>query len=328
MSFSLKKYTRKEINALTNKRDFETKIGEFLVDVDLADVVILGISESIGPKANLGKSGSENAFSAFLSCFMNMQYNRFSNSKSIALLGEVVCAVSDDLPILEYRNYVSRLDDFIYKILSNYLIGNQLLIVVGGGHNNTYPLLKYSYEHHGKINVLNLDPHADYRSLEGRHSGNGFSYAFHDGFILKYSVLGMHRNYNSEAILDALDKDGHYYSFFEDWITGERNLTSETEKVICEYMQFNNRIGLELDLDSIAFMPTSAFTPSGISVEGARKYISNVVATLPVAYVHLPEGAPQSPSEARVVGKTLAYLVMDAITNANKQNTNNERSKD
>lgn len=318
MSFSLKRYSNKAIKALTNKRDFEAKIGEFLVDVELADVVILGISESIGPKANLGRSGSENAFAPFMSSFLNMQYNRFTNKQSAAILGEVVSAVSDDLSVSEYRSYVQRLDEFVYKILSTYLKEEQLLIVVGGGHNNAYPLLKYGFEKFGKLNVVNLDPHADYRSMEGRHSGNGFSYAFHEGFVMKYSVIGLHRYYNSENMLTELQKNGHYYSFFEDWIAGEGSLEEDTEKVIQMYRQFNNHIGVELDLDSIAYMPTSAYTPSGISVEDARNYIRKTVANLPVSYVHFPEGAPQNQRDAMVVGKALAYLIMDTIVNYTK----------
>ena len=57
-------------------------------------------------------------------------------------------------------------------------------IIVGGGHNNAYGIIKGSaLALNKKINVLNIDAHADFRPLEGRHSGNGFSYAFHEGFI-------------------------------------------------------------------------------------------------------------------------------------------------
>lgn len=57
-------------------------------------------------------------------------------------------------------------------------------IAIGGGHNNAYPMLKgYSLAKKEKINAINCDPHADFRALEGRHSGNGFSYAVNDGYL-------------------------------------------------------------------------------------------------------------------------------------------------
>lgn len=52
-------------------------------------------------------------------------------------------------------------------------------IVIGGGHNNSYGMLRGSSKGlNSQVNAINIDPHADFRELEGRHSGNGFSYAF------------------------------------------------------------------------------------------------------------------------------------------------------
>jgi formiminoglutamase len=35
------------------------------------------------------------------------------------------------------------------------------------------------------VNAINFDAHSDFRILEGRHSGNGFSYAYEEGFLKK-----------------------------------------------------------------------------------------------------------------------------------------------
>jgi formiminoglutamase len=317
MSFSFKQFTKKDLLSRTSKRAGEHKIGEYLVDGQAAQFVIIGINESIGPKANLGQAGSENAFKAFLDRFLNMQYNRFTNNHQICVLGEVISNVPDSNAVPEIRDYVSRLDDFVLKILSKHLNDNQIPIVIGGGHNNAYPLLNHSFECHGKVNVINLDPHADYRSLEGRHSGNGFSYAFNDGYIMKYNVLGLHKYYNSEAILKSLDQDGHHYSFFDDWLDETHSLQHDLMEVITNCSAYENKVGLELDLDAIAFMPSSAFTPSGIRVEEARAYIRQVARSLDIAYLHLPEGAPMNSKEQKVVGKALAYLVLDFISQKN-----------
>jgi formiminoglutamase len=40
-----------------------------------------------------------------------------------------------------------------------------------------------------KTGAINFDAHSDFRILEGRHSGNGFSYAYEEGFLKKYFIL-------------------------------------------------------------------------------------------------------------------------------------------
>jgi formiminoglutamase len=317
MSFSFKEFSKKDLSALTSKRDGELKIGQNLVSLKDADFVVIGIRESIGPQANLGNAGSENAFRPFLGSFLNMQWNRFTEGLKICILGEVISNIPDAADVHDKRLYVDRLDTFVYKILQQHLSLNQTPVVIGGGHNNAYPIMKYCFGQFGKLNIINLDPHADYRQLEGRHSGNPFSYAFHDGFITKYHVLGLHKYYNSESILMRLKEDGHFCSFFDDWLDKIHSLEDELSSVVMNCKDFKNRIGLELDLDSISFMPVSAFTPSGITVEQARSYIRQVSRSLDTAYLHIPEGAPHNTKEQKIVGKTLAYLVLDFITQKN-----------
>jgi formiminoglutamase len=48
------------------------------------------------------------------------------------------------------------------------------------------------------VNAINFDAHSD-RILEGRHSGNGFSYAYEEGFLKKYFIFGLHENYTSKV---------------------------------------------------------------------------------------------------------------------------------
>src|SRR5690554_7982236 len=96
---------------------------------------------------------------------------------------------------------VEELDNFLIKILLEHINQNHIPKVIGGGHNYAYPLMKFSYERYQQqIQVVNFDAHADYRRLEGRHSGNPFSYAFEDGYLKKYFVLGLHQRFNSQQI--------------------------------------------------------------------------------------------------------------------------------
>lgn len=314
MSISFKQFSLDDLRKKISFREKEIKFGSSLVEISEADIVVLGIKEDIGPKANFGLTGAQNAFEAFLSKFLNMQMNRYTDVHKVCVLGEINASPIDLLSIHEMREYVAKMDEFFERIVLQHIKSNQILIVVGGGHNNAYPIIKTLSQRHGALNVLNLDPHADYRPMEGRHSGNSFTYAFKNGYMNKYSVLGLHKYYNSENILSSLDDDGHYYSFFEDWLDHKRTLEHDIDEVIQIYSNIENKVGIELDLDSISYMPSSAFSPSGVSVENAREYLRHTSRNLDVVYLHLPEGAPINNTSNNVVGKTLAYLVLDFIT--------------
>jgi formiminoglutamase len=47
--------------------------------------------------------------------------------------------------------------------------------------------------------------HSDFRILEGRHSGNGFSYAYEEGFLKKYFFLDYMKTI-PKSVLDLIKK--------------------------------------------------------------------------------------------------------------------------
>jgi formiminoglutamase len=192
-------------------------------------------------------------------------------------------------------------------------------IVIGGGHNNAFPIIKGSSRVLGSpLNVINCDPHADFRPLEGRHSGNGFSYAMDVGALDKYFILGLHQSYNGENILDKFktinkNEEKIKWSYFDNWIYGKSTIEIDLELGI-NFIK-GKHVGVELDMDAIGMMPSSAFSPSGIQLNEARMYVSKCAASLNVSYLHLPEAAPKNELENKIVGKALSYLVCDFIKN-------------
>lgn len=301
-------FSKEQLQSFTSARAGEMKLGQ-TVQTEINDAtkcVILGISEDIGPRANLGNGGADTAFEAFLSKFLNMQSNRFLEGASIAIIGTIYASCdSENVAVL--REEVAALDDLVVGILAPIDFSDKQLIVIGGGHNNAYPIMKALSEHHEQLSIVNIDPHADCRPLEGRHSGNPFSSAITEEIIDSYSVFGLHQQYNSEVIYQFLEDNNCDFTFFEDYLDG-RTLSSDLRKFITEKRTF----GLEIDLDAIANMPTSAFTPSGFALDEIRSAIRLLGSATPV-YLHLPEGAPKSSSEKTIVGKALAYLVTDFI---------------
>ena len=162
-----------------------------------------------------------------------------------------------------------------------------------------------------KMYVVNIDPHADFRLLEGRHSGNSFSYAMQNGFLVEYACLGLHESYNSESMLERLYQNKCWLSFFEDYLFGRRKMEEDLKTLIGRFEEIP--FGFELDVDSLKFMPSSAFTPSGFTVEEARKMVHYIAGNRKCTYFHLPEAAPVNEHEGKISGKVLAYLVVDFL---------------
>ena len=322
---------KKDILALTKRRKFETKIGEKVSVGSVSqlskkgvDFVIFGVEESIGPRANMGRSGSERAWFSFLDSFLNTQENKLINVSKIGILGSFKYSSNNsDLNFL--REKTSEIDSDVKLVVEKIISFNMIPILIGGGHNNALPLISGFHSAKGhSLNVINCDPHADIRPIEGRHSGNSFSYAINSNYLENYYVLGLHQNYVSDNTFSTIEdvnkkRERIRFSFYDDWIYGDKSFKKDLVDGI-KFIDKKKYTGIEFDMDSIAFMPSSAVSPCGISLQEARIFISLCSKNLNTAYLHLPEAAPKSKDEEIIVGKALTYLVIDFIKiNLNKR---------
>lgn len=318
MAFFISK--KVELEQLVSLREGETKLGENIqvekaIKDSSARFVLLGIPEDIGPRANCGRGGSDSAWRAFLPKFLNVQESNTLNGEDILLLGAFDFSTLDRATTLEQqREQVSIIDDEVTELIQQIVQVNKIPLVIGGGHNNAYGLLKgTSIAKNQNINCINLDPHADFRAIEGRHSGNGFSYAKKEGYLEKYSIVGLHENYNSQNMVDQLIRDGIDFSTYESiFLRNELQFNDAINKAL--HFVKDDTYGVELDCDAIEHFPSSAQTPSGISALQARQYIHMAASNKNAAYLHLPEAAPSLvANSSEQVGKLLSYLVSDFI---------------
>lgn len=320
-------YTKAQAERLFSEREGETKLGQSIqiaqsmsIDAVLTDFkgkfVILGIPEDIGVRANYGRKGTANFFRSFLGAFLSVQSNEFLNSKNILLLGEIDCTdVMKEAENISAPEELSRLvetiDTRVQTVLEKIFAHNKTPIVVGGGHNNAYPIIAaYHAIAKKKINLLNIDPHADLRSTERRHSGNGFSYALEKGFISSYFQIGLHENYNNTTILDRYKSNPGITGFwsYDDYLRGKWDFEKLYTFIRDNYTDAIN--GFELDMDSIEGMPCSAATPSGFSSSEIRKLVMKITELTKPVYFHLPEAGL---SEHYNSAKMMTYLVTDFI---------------
>jgi formiminoglutamase len=199
---------------------------------------------------------------------------------------------------------LSEVVSFIYS-------KNAVPIIIGGGHNNSFGIIK-GLGQKSPIEVLNIDPHFDYRICEGRHSGNGFRYAKEAGYLSKYSVFGFHQNFNNQQMLNDLsDTNSFCITSFESILFQSNHVLEPLKKHLAFH---TTAIGIELDLDSVKDMPTSAYTPSGFSEEEIRKILFEIRRNKEIRYYHFAEGAPLDAVPFNKVGKFLAFLVADILS--------------
>jgi formiminoglutamase len=338
-------YSRQDVLSLVRLRRFETKLGERLeVISDHNDVaesirstqaryVIFGIPEDIGVQANHGMAGTTTAWLSFLQAFLNIQSSDFFEGDQVALIGHFDFgdlqylidknAYSEEEKIEAYRHAVNTIDDEVESLVKQIVAAGKIPVAIGGGHNNAYPLIKGSAKglHQlqlipiPQINCINLDAHTDYRPTEGRHSGNAFRYAEEDGFLQKYCVVGLHENYLPQNIwMDIVNNPFMDCITFEDIFIHEKRTFRQAVSHAIEFT--NDRFtGIEIDLDCIENVLSSACTPSGISSIHARQYMNLCAAHIKPAYLHICEGATRlsNGKTSDLTGKLISYLVSDFV---------------
>lgn len=312
---NLKIYTQHDIDRLIIHRKGETKLGEKVAVLSTweelpntnAKFVLLGIPEDIGVRANAGIAGAASVWRPALTSFLNIQSNRFLNGGEVLVLGHFEIDEPADSSIKGLRDKVAEIDALVYPVIEKIVAAGKIPVVIGGGHNNAYPIIKgTSLANKKPIDVLNIDAHADLRELEGRHSGNGFSYALNENYLDNYLMYGLHQNYNNEAILSHIDHHPKLKAvFFEDILTGQdySGLFAELGSII----------GLEIDLDCMENVLSSAETPSGFGVNDIRKLILSKANKF--SYLHICEGATRmlDGRVSKLTSKLIAYLVSDFV---------------
>jgi formiminoglutamase len=336
---NLIRFKQSDLAKITNFRNGEVKFGEKMITVPKdenitefitqseAKYVILGIPEDVGVRANLGRSGANTAWDSAIQSIANIQHNRFCKGNSVLILGQVDVSQEMDLAKdldeakpedrKQLFKIVEQIDKEVSHIIFSIVKAGKIPIIIGGGHNNAYGNIKGTALAKGKpVNAINFDAHSDFRILEGRHSGNGFSYAFDEGFLKKYFIFGLHESYTSKSVLDSIKKIDdrvRYNTYDEIKIRHQKYFEQEMIQAL-DFIK-NDFFGIEIDLDAIPNIPSSAMTLSGFSVEELRQFIYYFGQNQNASYIHICEGAPSLGEEknSHLIGKLIGYLVTDFI---------------
>jgi formiminoglutamase len=270
---------------------------------------------------------------SFLSSFLNVQSNNYLSGENTLILGHFDFgdvkfliesnAYNPEEKINAYRHALNMVDEEVENLLKVIASAKKTPIIIGGGHNNAYPIIKGVAKGLHKaeliplsqINCINLDAHTDYSVAEGRHSGNGFRYAEEDGYLGKYYMVGLHENYISQNVLMDIHNNPFidYISYEEIFIHERKNFI----QAVAHATGFteDSYTGIEIDLDCVENVLSSAITPSGITPLLARKFVTFTAQDAKPAYLHICEGATQLADgrKSETTGKLISYLVSDFI---------------
>ncbi|MFZ4058297.1 MAG: arginase family protein, partial [Ferruginibacter sp.] len=218
---------------------------------------------------------------------------------------------------------VNIIDEQVENLIKWITAAKKIPIIIGGGHNNAYPIIKgvakglYKAEliPLAQINVVNLDAHADFKAIEGRHSGNAFRYAEEDGYLGKYAIVALQEQLISQNVLMDIHENP-----FIDYITYEDIFIHEKKNFIQAVAHATGftegtYTGIEIDVDVIEGALSSAAVASGISVLHARQFVNFTATDTKAAYLHIAEGATQLNDGQRneYTGKLISYLVTDFV---------------
>ncbi|WP_372919448.1 formimidoylglutamase [Salegentibacter sp.] len=329
----LKLYNFKSIEKLIFPRKGEEKFGKklsFIEDLDelkehRAKFVLIGIPEDIGVRANHGKPGTSRAWEATLKSLLNIQANEYTHPESLILLGHIDCTTemqkasnideADPNYLPKLGDLIEIIDQKVSRLVEFIVSAGKIPLIIGGGHNNAYANIKGSVKATGKaINVLNIDAHTDLRKMEHRHSGNGFSFASNEGLLGRYSIFGLAHNYTPQYIFDEIRiSEKIEFRLMEELITFSPEELTTAFNDSLEFVR-DEAFGLELDCDVMKDFPSSAQTPSGLSIEQVRHFISLAARIPQCSYFHICEAAPDAGNSGQT-GKAISFFITD-FTNA------------
>jgi formiminoglutamase len=85
------------------------------------------------------------------------------------------------------------------------------------------------------------------RPMLGRHSGNGFLYAYSEGYLKKYAVFGLHESYNIYSALELFEqhKEQLHFETYDDIFVREQSVISWHSTIVSIFVKVLH-VGLKL----------------------------------------------------------------------------------
>jgi len=334
----LEVFSEKDIKQFTKHESGDTKLGETMQVIENADewqteladsfaqFVVVNIGEDVGTKTTGFLMNTKNVFENVLRQFANFQDNLYLHGGDLLLLGRIKTSDIEErlkfLSVTKDQLYeaVEQIDERVHEVAKLIFDSGKIPIFVGGGQNNTYPILKaLSESQDSPANCLNIAAHSSLRPPEGRHARNGLSYALLDGFLDRYYVFGLHESEIPQTIYEFIlaNYDQIGFTRFEAILKNDPYMFEAIQEAN-EFVE-GQGFGLDINLNSVSDLLLSPEFPDGFLLREIRQLIRKICMFHQPKYLHLCEAraGEKGSIEAKIVGKSMALLVADFIKSYN-----------
>ncbi|OMP30603.1 arginase family protein [Mangrovimonas sp. DI 80] len=292
-----------------------TNIYDDIVNLDV-DYVLFGIPEDLGIFANTSKIGTSKTWEVVLKNLTNRNRNTITTPEKVLILGSLdfkkiqkkLLSYDPDSKkdIAKARRKMELIDQKVSYVVHQIIKAGKKPIIIGGGQNNAYGILKgASLALNTRLNAINLSSQTGFVKKEGRHSGNGFSYAYAEGFLKNYFVLGIHDEATAETTLRTLDKlkAVKYGKFAALQQKYDKQLRRATKHITAASFGLDIDYGIVHDIEP---------TPTSIPVEKAQEFISHFSTMPEVLYLHISNAVVNSETN-KTVAFNVANMIVDFI---------------
>ncbi len=147
------------------------------------------------------------------------------------------------------------------------IVGKSRVLISGGDHLITYPVLRALYREYGRINLLHFDAHLDsWKNVNGSKLNHGtwLRKTVEDGLVKTVYQIGLRGSMYSEKDLEFQNQHGIRVISVRDFKRiGIEKMAEEINKIICEEKFY---ITIDIDVVDPAFAPgTGVPEPGGLS---------------------------------------------------------------
>ena len=254
-------------------------------------IAIIGCPQDIGVKRNGGRIGSSKAPFEIRKSFYKLTPFDVETELSIPE-GLIV-----DFGNIDVTGSLEKIHERLQNSVEFAISKNLTPIIIGGGHDITYPSCKGISNKFENVSIINFDPHLDARPCNPlRNSGTSFRMLIEEGIINPKNVIvfGIQSGVNSENQYRWMKEQGvNLFTLPRIRKGGFDNTLSEALEIALS----TNALYTTIDIDSImsAFAPgvsasaTDGFTPNeilGLSRElgSQRKVICLDIAEVNLVY--------------------------------------------
>lgn len=190
---------------------------------------------------------------------------------------------------------------------------NNLVIVLGGGHETAFGSHRGAYQTHGPLKIVNLDAHFDLRQADQPTSGTPFKQISELSDDFDYSVFGISKPNNTPVLFQEAEDLGVEVVLDEELL----NLTPEQAgELAAKATENKDKVHLSIDLDVLpAHTAPGVSAPAalGVSLPHIHAMATDIARTGKLALVDVVELNPDFDIDNRTA-KAAARLIDDIVT--------------